>query len=72
MGPEVMKLADRELVVLRQTNGKVFAVSPVDEFDVEVVLLKNNPEFMALMEELSQETFMGDCPPTNHENSLSF
>ncbi|MCL0077369.1 hypothetical protein M1O12_05065, partial [Dehalococcoidia bacterium] len=50
-----MKLADRELVVLRQTNGKVFAVSPVDEFDVEVVLLKNNPEFMALMEELSQE-----------------
>ncbi|MCL0060769.1 hypothetical protein M1N88_02695 [Dehalococcoidia bacterium] len=55
MGPEVMKLADRELVVLRQTNGKVFTVSPVDEFDVEVVLLKNNPEFMALMEELSQE-----------------
>ena len=52
---EVMKLADRELVVLRQTNGKVFAVSPVDEFDVEVELLKNNREFMALMEELSQE-----------------
>lgn len=52
---EVMKLADRELVVLRQTNGKVFAVSPIDEFDVEVELLKNNREFMALMEELSQE-----------------
>ena len=52
---EVMKLADRELVVLRQTNGKVFALSQVDEFGVEVELLKNNPEFMALMEELSQE-----------------
>ena len=52
---EVMKLADRELVVLRQTDGKVFAVSPVDEFDVEVELLKNNREFMALMEALSQE-----------------
>ncbi len=52
---EVMKIADRELVVLRQTTGKVFAVSQVDEFDVEVELLKNNPEFMALMEELSQE-----------------
>ncbi len=52
---EVIKLADKELIVLRQTNGKVFAVSQVDEFDVEVDLLKNNPEFMAFMEELSQE-----------------
>ena len=52
---EVMNLADSELVVLRQTNGKVFAVSQVDEFDWEVELLKSNPEFMAFMEELSQE-----------------
>lgn len=52
---EVMNLADSELVVLRHTNGKVFAVSQVDEFDWEVELLKSNPEFMALMEELSQE-----------------
>jgi hypothetical protein len=26
-----------------------------DEFDVEVELLKNNPDFMALMKQLSQE-----------------
>lgn len=52
---EVMNLADSELVVLRQTNGKVFAVSQVDEFDWEVELLKTNPEFMAFMEKLSQE-----------------
>ena len=52
---EVMNLADSDLVVLRQTNGKVFAVSQVDEFDWEVELLKSNPEFMAFMEKLSQE-----------------
>ena len=27
----------------------------VDDFDVEVELLKNNPEFMAFMKQLSQE-----------------
>jgi hypothetical protein len=27
----------------------------VDDFDVEVELLKNNPEFMTLMKQLSQE-----------------
>lgn len=52
---EIMDLADRELVVLRQKNGKIFAVSQVDEFDMEVELLKKNPEFMAFMQELSQE-----------------
>ncbi|MGP1382231.1 MAG: hypothetical protein ACTS2F_01660 [Thainema sp.] len=30
-------------------------VAPVDDFDVEVELLKKNPEFMAFLEELSQE-----------------
>ena len=52
---EVMELAGRELVVLRRTNGEVFAVSQVDQFGVEAELLKGNPEFMALMRELSQE-----------------
>jgi hypothetical protein len=32
----------------------VFALSPVDDFDVEVELLKNNPEFMAFLQQLSQ------------------
>jgi hypothetical protein len=33
----------------------VFALSQVDDFDVEVELLRKNPEFKALMKELSQE-----------------
>ena len=52
---EVMGLAKGELVVLRKPDGSVFAMSQVDDFDVEVEMLKANPEFMALMRQLSQE-----------------
>jgi hypothetical protein len=52
---EVVDLAKGELVVLRRPDGSLFALSQVDDFDVEVELLKNNPEFMALLKKLSQE-----------------
>ncbi len=52
---EVIDFARRELVVLRYPDGSVFALSQVDDFDVEVELLRKNPEFKALMKELSQE-----------------
>ena len=52
---EVVDQAQDELVVLRKANGSVFALSHVDEFAVEVELLKNNTEFMALLGQLSQE-----------------
>ncbi len=52
---EVMGLAQAELVVLRKPDGSVFALSHVDDFDVEAELLKNNPEFMAFLQQLSQE-----------------
>ena len=52
---EVIGFAKKELVVLRSPDGSVFALSQVDEFDVEVELLKKNVEFKALMRQLSQE-----------------
>jgi hypothetical protein len=52
---EVMTLATNELVVLRRSDGSVFAVSQLDDFDVEVELLKNNPEFMAFLKQFSQQ-----------------
>jgi hypothetical protein len=52
---EIMGLAKDERVVLRKPDGSVFAMSHVDDFDVEVELLKNNPEFMAFLKKLSQE-----------------
>ena len=52
---EVIDLAEEELLVLRKPDGSVFALSLVDDFDVEVELLKNNPEFMDFLKQLSQE-----------------
>ena len=52
---EVVDQAQDELVVLRKANGSVFALSHVDEFAVEVELLKHNAEFMALLRQFSQE-----------------
>jgi len=48
-------MAKDELIVLRKPDGSVFAMSHVDDFDVEVELLGNNPEFMAFLKKLSQE-----------------
>ncbi len=52
---ELMGFAKDQLVVLRRADGSLFALSQVDDFDVEAALLKNNPEFMTLMRQLSQE-----------------
>jgi hypothetical protein len=52
---EVVDLAKDEVVILRRPDGSLFAVAPVDDFDVEVELLKNNSEFMAFLKQLSQE-----------------
>ena len=52
---EVMGLAKEGLVVLRRPDGSVFALSQVDDFDVEAELLKKNPEFMTFLRQLSQE-----------------
>jgi len=52
---EVMTLAQGEAVVLRKPDGALFALAPVDEFAVEVELLKHNTELMAFLRELSQE-----------------
>lgn len=52
---EVMALAKSEAVVLRKSSGEMFALAPVNDFEVEVELLKNNAEFMAFLKQLSQE-----------------
>jgi hypothetical protein len=52
---EVMGLAKDDIVVLRQPDGAVFALSQVDDFAVEVELLRNQPDFMDFLRELSKE-----------------
>ncbi len=53
---EVIGLAKDPLVVLRQSDGSVFALSQVDDFEVEAELLKNNPDFMAFLKTRSGES----------------
>ncbi|MFB8788597.1 MAG: hypothetical protein U7123_07035 [Potamolinea sp.] len=52
---EVMELAKSEAVILRKANGELFALASVDDFEVEVELLRKNAEFRAFLKELSQE-----------------
>jgi len=52
---ELIGMAKDELVVLRRSDGAVLALSRVDDFAVEVELLRNNPEFMACVRQLSEE-----------------
>lgn len=50
---EVMRLASYEAVVLRSEDGAMFALAPIDDFEVEVEQKKKNTEFMAYLKELS-------------------
>ena len=52
---EVMGLAKDGVVVLRQPDGSTFAVSQLDDFEVEVELLRNNPDFLSFLRQLSRE-----------------
>jgi len=52
---DVIGVAKNELVVLRREDGTTFALASVDEFAVETELLKNNPEFLAFLNERSRE-----------------
>ena len=52
---EVVGLAEQELVVLRQPDGSVFAITKVDDLDVEAQSLSGNPRFMALLKKLSAD-----------------
>lgn len=52
---EIINMANTDVVLLRNSLGKMFVVSAIDEFDVEVEILKKNEEFMAFLRDLSQE-----------------
>ena len=52
---EVMGLAKDKVVVLRQPDGSVFAISQLSDFEVEVELLRNNPDFLSFLRQASRE-----------------
>jgi hypothetical protein len=52
---EVMRMAKDGVVVLRKPDGSAFALAQLDDFDVEVELLRNNPDFLSFLRQLSRE-----------------
>jgi hypothetical protein len=52
---EVIGLAKDGVVVLRQPDGSAFALAQLDDFEVEVELLRNNPDFLSFLRQLSRE-----------------
>jgi len=52
---DVLELARSETVILRQPDNVDLVLAPVDGFDLEVELLRRNPEFMAYLDELSEQ-----------------
>jgi hypothetical protein len=52
---EVVGLAKDKVVVLRQPDGSVFAISQLSDFEVEVELLSNNPDFLSFLRQASHE-----------------
>lgn len=52
---EVIGLAKDGVVVLRKPDGSAFALAALDDFEVEVQLLRNNPDFLSFLRQLSRE-----------------
>jgi hypothetical protein len=52
---QVMNLAKDGVVLSRHPNGSSFALAQLDDFEVEVELLRNNPDFLSFLRELSRE-----------------
>jgi hypothetical protein len=52
---EVIDLARDGVVVLRKPDGSAFALAQLDDFEVEVELLRNNPDFLSFLRQLSRE-----------------
>jgi len=52
---DLLEIAADQSVILHQAGNKRFVLAPIDEFALEVELLKNNKEFMAYLDEISKE-----------------
>ena len=52
---EVIGLAKDGVVVLRKPDGSAFVLAQLDDFEVEVELLRNNPDFLSFLRQLSRD-----------------
>jgi len=52
---ELLSMVSRETVILRKPDSRGFVLAAIDDFDLEIHLLRNNKEFMAYLDELSDQ-----------------
>jgi len=50
---ELLQLAGEENLILRAPGGKEFLLAQVDDFSLEVALVRQQPELMALLDQRS-------------------
>jgi len=53
---ELLELASEGNLILRAPGGKEFLLAEVDDFSLEVALVREQPELMALLDERSRES----------------
>ena len=54
--PELLRLASEDNVVLRAADGKEFLLAEMDDFSLEVALVREQPELMAFLQERSRSS----------------
>lgn len=52
---EILEIARQETVILRKAGSDGFVLAPVDEFALELELLRSNEEFMTYLDELFKQ-----------------
>lgn len=52
---ELVALADAENIIIKTEQGKQFLLAEIDDFALEVEMLRNSEEFMSFLDERSKE-----------------
>jgi hypothetical protein len=52
---DLLRMARKEAVLVTTKDGESFLVTPADDFDTEVQLLRRNHAFLTLLDELKKD-----------------
>jgi hypothetical protein len=53
---ELFEMARRDSLLVKTTKGDSFFISPTDEFETEVELLRRNHSFLTMLDKFKRET----------------
>jgi len=67
---DFLEMARQETIILRKANSQDSVLATIDDFDLELEVLRNNKEFMAYLDTLSEEK--ATIPIEDVEKELGF